>query len=103
ADVLADRVGIIDHGQIVAEGTPGELKAGIGRSSIEAVPADEGDRERLERVLARFGEPTGGSPKAVAVRFGNGDDLTDVVRALDAEGLRVARLTVHEPTLDDVF
>jgi ABC-2 type transport system ATP-binding protein len=103
ADVLADRVGIIDHGRIVAEGTPSELKAGIGRSSIEAIPADEGDRDRLERVLARFGEPAGGSPKAVAVRFGNGDDLTDVVRALDAEGLRVARLTVHEPTLDDVF
>jgi hypothetical protein len=37
------------------------------------------------------------------VRFGNGDDLTDVVRALDAEGIRVASLTVHEPTLDDVF
>jgi ABC-2 type transport system ATP-binding protein len=39
----------------------------------------------------------------VAVRFGNGDDLTDVVRALDSESIRVAKLTVHEPTLDDVF
>ena len=39
----------------------------------------------------------------MAVRFGNGDDLTDVVRALDAENIRVATLTVHEPTLDDVF
>jgi len=103
ADVLADRVGIIDHGRIVAEGTPAELKAGIGRSSIEAVPVAEGDRDRLGQVLARFGEPTAASPKAVAVRFGNGDDLADVVRALDAEGIRVARLTVHEPTLDDVF
>jgi ABC-2 type transport system ATP-binding protein len=37
------------------------------------------------------------------VRFGNGDDLTSVVRALDAEDIRVATLTVHEPTLDDVF
>jgi ABC-2 type transport system ATP-binding protein len=103
ADVLADRVGIIDHGKIVAEGTPDQLKAEIGRSSIEAVPAEEGDRERLADVLGRFGEPTGGSPDSVTVRFGNGDDLADVVRAFDAEGIRVAKLTVHEPTLDDVF
>src|SRR5205085_8528356 len=40
ADVLADRVGIIDHGRIVAEGTPAELKAQVGRPSVEAVPAD---------------------------------------------------------------
>src|SRR4051812_5232291 len=103
ADVLADRVGIIDHGKIVAEGTPAQLKAEIGRSSIEAVPAEEGDRDRLESVLDRFGERCGASPGAVAVRFGNGDDLTDVVRALDSENIRVATLTVHEPTLDDVF
>jgi ABC-2 type transport system ATP-binding protein len=103
ADVLADRVGIIDHGKIVAEGTPAQLKSEIGRSSIEAVPADERDRDRLAEVLGRFGEPAGGAPDAVAVRFGNGDDLTDVVRALDAEDIRVAKLTVHEPTLDDVF
>jgi ABC-2 type transport system ATP-binding protein len=103
ADVLADRVGIIDHGKIVAEGTPNQLKAEIGRSSIEAVPAQEEDRDRLADVLSRFGEPAGGSPGAVAVRFGNGDDLADVVRAFDSEGIRVATLTVHEPTLDDVF
>src|SRR3954462_9260897 len=81
ADVLADRVGIIDHGKIVAEGTPAALKAEIGRSSIEAVPANEEDCERLATVLERFGERTAASPRGgVAVRFGNGDDLTDVVR-----------------------
>ena len=103
ADVLADRVGIIDQGRIVAEGTPAQLKSEIGRSSIEAIPADETERRRLEAVLERFGERTAASPKAVAVRFGNGDELTDVVRALDSEGIRVAHLAVHEPTLDDVF
>ncbi|MEA2405719.1 MAG: type transport system ATP-binding protein, partial [Thermoleophilaceae bacterium] len=103
ADVLADRVGIIHHGKIVAEGTPSQLKAEIGRSSIEAEPAEDSDRERLASVLERFGDRTAASPKGVAVRFGNGDDLTDVVRALDAEGIRVASLMVHEPTLDDVF
>src|ERR671936_211099 len=54
ADVLADRVGIIDHGRIVAEGTPGELKASVGRATVEAVPADPEERERAAALLARF-------------------------------------------------
>jgi ABC-2 type transport system ATP-binding protein len=104
ADVLADRVGIIDHGQIVAEGTPEELKAEIAASTVEAVPAESGDRERLARVLTRFGAPTTGSPGSVAVQLASSDgDLADIVRTLDAEGLHIAHLQVHEPTLDDVF
>src|SRR5205809_2334161 len=83
ADVLADRVGIIDHGQIVAEGTPAQLKAEIGRSSIEVVPALEEDRGRLSQVLERFGECGETRSGGVAAQFGNGDGLTDVVRALD--------------------
>src|SRR5213592_2812379 len=59
ADVLADLVGIIDHGRIVAEGTPVALKAQVGRPTIEAVPADPAELERAERILARFGEPVG--------------------------------------------
>jgi ABC-2 type transport system ATP-binding protein len=104
ADVLADRVGIIDHGKIVAEGTPAELKAEIGRPSVEAVPHDPGDRERLAAVLRRFGEDAAAASNAVAVRLPDGAaDLAEVVRALDAEGLRVADLRLHSPTLDDVF
>src|SRR2546423_12325100 len=54
ADVLADRVGIIDHGRIVAEGTPESLKAELASSSVEAVPAEPSERESLARVLERF-------------------------------------------------
>ena len=104
ADVLADRVGIIDQGLIVAEGTPNALKAAIGQSSVEAVPADPRDHERLAEVLGRFGEPASASPRGVAVRLRGGtEELADVVRALDAAELKVARLQVHEPSLDDVF
>ena len=108
ADRLADRVGIIDHGRIVAEGTPEELKAAIGEPSVEAVPAHEEDRERVAGVLARFAGP-GDCPQphddGVAVRLGRGGDngLADVVRALDREGIDVAHLQLHAPTLDDVF
>ena len=104
ADVLADRVGIIDQGRIVAEGTPNALKAAIGRSSVEAIPADPRDRERLAGALAPFGEPASASPKGAAVRLDGGtEQLADVVRALDAAGIKVAALEVHEPSLDDVF
>jgi ABC-2 type transport system ATP-binding protein len=104
ADVLADRVGIIDRGKIVAEGTPAELKAGIGRPSVEAIPADPGDRERLASALARFGEEAAASSNGVAVRLPEGvGDLAEIVRVLDGEGLRIADLRLHSPTLDDVF
>ncbi len=104
ADVLANRVGIIDRGKIVAEGTPAELKAGIGRPSVEAIPHDPSDRERLASVLHRFGEEAAASSNGVAVRLPEGaGDLAEVVRTLDAEGLRVADLRLHSPTLDDVF
>jgi len=103
ADVLADRVGIIDHGHIVAEGTPAALKAEIGRPTVDAEPANPGDREAFARVLARFGEPTQGSPRGVAVRLADHDGLAGVVRALDAENLPVANILLHAPSLDDVF
>jgi ABC-2 type transport system ATP-binding protein len=105
ADVLADRVGIIDQGRIVAEGTPEQLKAEIARSTIEAVPADAEQRGAVAVVLERFGVPTTGfGPGSVAVQLASTDgNLAEIVRALDAEGLRIAHLQIHEPTLDDVF
>jgi ABC-2 type transport system ATP-binding protein len=103
ADVLADRVGIIDHGKIVAEGTPEALKAQIGRPSVEAVPADPSDRDALAAVLSRFGGVVPSPPGHAAVRLDSGEDLVAVVRALDAADVRVADLQLHQPSLDDVF
>jgi ABC-2 type transport system ATP-binding protein len=104
ADVLADRVGIIDHGRIVAEGTPAALKDEIGHPTVEVVPSDPEQRPALARILERFGEATLLSPKSLAVRLA-GDEfgLADVVRALDAEELHVDHLQLHAPSLDDVF
>ena len=104
ADVLADRVGIIDRGRIVAEGTPADLKAEIGRAAVEVIPVDPGEQEAVATVLERFGERTPATRQGVAVRLdARAEGLADVVRALDAEGLRVSDLQLHEPTLDDVF
>ena len=86
ADALADHLAIIDNGRLVAEGTPDELKAEIGSTSVEAVPADPTRQQDVDSVLERYG-----------------GSLTEVVRALDAQGIEVAHLQVHAPTLDDVF
>jgi ABC-2 type transport system ATP-binding protein len=103
ADALADRVGIIDHGRIVAEGTPAELKAQVGRPTVEALPADPDEAPRVAEILERFGDPCG-STRGVAVRLRSSDDgLANVVRALDAEDLQLSNLELHQPTLDDVF
>ena len=104
ADVLADRVGIIDRGRIVAEGTPEALKDEIGRPTVEAIPCAADDLARMKDVLSRFGERVTGSPKGASVRLSGGDaQLADVVRALDAEDIKIQDLQLHAPTLDDVF
>jgi ABC-2 type transport system ATP-binding protein len=103
ADVLADRVGIIDHGRIVAEGTPAELKAEVGRPTVEVVPARRDERGAVADVLSRFGEPAQASPDGVAVLIESEGELAPIVRALDAEELHVEKLQLHAPTLDDVF
>ncbi len=104
ADVLADRVGIIDHGRIVAEGTPAALKAEIGRPTVEVVPADPEQRVLLADILSRFGELVQLSPDSIAVRLAHGEiDLVEIVRALDSEDVHAANLQLHAPSLDDVF
>jgi ABC-2 type transport system ATP-binding protein len=103
ADVLADRVGIIDHGRIVAEGTPSQLKAQIGKPTVEVVPESPDELERLRELLRRFGAETAARPGAFAVQLDGHGALPEVVRALDTENLRAAQINLHEPSLDDVF
>ena len=105
ADVLADRVGIIDHGKLVAQGTPEQLKAEIACSTVEAVPAESAQRGALASVLEQFGEQTTGfGPGSVAVQLADSDgNLAEIVRALDGAGVVLSQLQIHEPTLDDVF
>jgi ABC-2 type transport system ATP-binding protein len=68
------------------------------------VPAEAGEGDRVLAVLERFGERVPASREAVAVRLeGGGEQIADVVRALDTESLRVANIELHAPSLDDVF
>jgi ABC-2 type transport system ATP-binding protein len=104
ADALAERVGIIHRGKLVAEGTPSALKSEIGRPTVEVKPAEPADEPRLVPVLERFGTTVPASPGAAAVRLREGtEELADIVRAFDTEGIRIAALDLHAPSLDDVF
>jgi ABC-2 type transport system ATP-binding protein len=104
ADQLADNVGIIDKGRMVAEGTPESLKASIGNPHIR-LTLEEGTIADAERVCAEVGRllpPPDG--KTVMVEVENGAaDIPNVVRALDDAGIEVGSLELVHPTLDDVF
>jgi ABC-2 type transport system ATP-binding protein len=103
ADNVADRVGIIDNGEIVAEGTPASLKAEVGHPHLEVIVAD-GSADRAGEILARFGKPMPAKDGAALVELeGGASGVAPVVRALDDAGLAVESLELVEPTLDDVF
>src|SRR3712207_3354111 len=96
ADVLAGRVGIIDRGTIVAEGTPTELKAEVGRPSVEVVPNDPAQAAEAHEALRAFGEcGRNGSGGNVTVSLPEGEgQLADVVRALDQADVKLASLNL---------
>ena len=105
ADRLADRIAVIDHGRVIADGTPADLKAGLGGTVIDITLADPAVAVRATTQLAdRLGlaPRTDGSSIELTVHDGS-RALVDVLRALDAADLRPTGLAVREPSLDDVF
>lgn len=108
ADALCDRILIIDNGEIVAEGTPAELKRRIGGDQVSlTVPADAGERaaEVVAEASGAAPEVANGAETAV-VRLtapDGGTAIPGLITALSAAGIRVAGVEVRSPTLDDVF
>ena len=104
ADQLAGRVGIIDGGRIVAEGTPAELKAQVGEPTLHVALARAEDEEAATAALRPLGEPRPARAGTLALRLpGGAAALPGAVRALDEAGVEVAGLDLAMPTLDDVF
>jgi ABC-2 type transport system ATP-binding protein len=105
ADRLADRIAVIDHGRVIAEGTPAELKADCGGERLEVRLADGSQGELALEALSTL---AAGSPSLedstvrlpLAERKGA---IAEAVRRLDATGVAVDDLVVVSPTLDDVF
>jgi daunorubicin resistance ABC transporter ATP-binding subunit len=107
ADVLASRVAVIDGGKVIAEGPPAELKASVGGQRLLITLADESDSGAAARALAPFTTtpiiPNGTGRLIEAPVIASDGLATEVVRALDAAGVKVSEIAVRSASLDDVF
>ena len=105
ADQLADRIAVIDHGRVVAEGLTNELKASIGTTSLQVQLAEQGDADNamttIGRVLGAKGTLVDG--KHISAPMANPDLIADLLVAFKNTGIRLAELSVQKPTLDEVF
>ena len=103
ADQLADRIAIIDHGKIVREGKPADLKASVGAPTL-IINTNIDQAEKAKAVLSTFGDLRPGAEGALGVGLrGGASQVTEVVRKLDEAGVHVQHLEINEPSLDDVF
>jgi ABC-2 type transport system ATP-binding protein len=112
ADRLCKRIAIVDLGKIVVEGTPAALKRTVGNDVVE-LQLEADDPDELERQRAGVGRMLDGfepvaelrpSPTGVQLYMANAAaTIPELVRRLDGNGVRLSALTMHQPSLDDVF
>jgi ABC-2 type transport system ATP-binding protein len=102
ADQLADRLAIIDHGRVIAEGTRGELKASVGAGSLHVRVADVGQRPQAARLLGGDVQ-LDSDPAALTVADVDAGRAAQALAALNAAGIAVAEFALGQPSLDEVF
>jgi len=105
ADRLADQIAVIDHGKVIAEGTPDQLKDRVGGERLEVTLADAADADRAVRALADLSEQppaAEGQVVSLTARQRNGT-IVQAVGKLAEAGIDVDDLVMRRPTLDDVF
>ncbi|HEU4681415.1 MAG TPA: ATP-binding cassette domain-containing protein [Gemmatimonadales bacterium] len=106
ADRLAERLAVIDHGRVIAEGTSRELKASVGASALHLRLGSADQRSRAQELIARVlgdGVLAGSDPTAVAARLANPSQAAAVLAVLTHDSIEVAEFSVGNPTLDEVF
>jgi len=104
ADRLADRIAVVDHGVIIAEGTASELKTKVGGDVVEVALADADALERAVTALKPWGATADPARMRVSLPATEGSaTLADVIRKLDAAKVEMADVQLRRPTLDDVF
>ncbi|HEX6684169.1 MAG TPA: ATP-binding cassette domain-containing protein [Candidatus Limnocylindrales bacterium] len=103
ADQLADEIVVIDHGRVIAGGTPDELKRQTGAQTLMVRPSLESDAEKVRAVVAELAAKPELSGAVVTAQVTDPAVLPVVVRRLDDAGVRVSELTLRTSTLDEVF
>ncbi|WP_305025138.1 ATP-binding cassette domain-containing protein [Actinoplanes sp. ATCC 53533] len=104
ADQLADRIALIDHGAVIAEGTPEELKWRLAGERVELLLADDEQFTRAVRLLGAGVESDDRARYSVSVATdGSADQVRELLDRVAREGIQVRRISLHRPTLDDVF
>lgn len=106
ADQLAGRIAVIDHGKVIAEGTPNELKESVGGRVLNVRLLDDADRSRaLEVLAARLGsEPLDeGDHSSVSIHAPSAADAAEAVHLVADSGIGVAGFALGQPSLDEVF
>ena len=106
ADRLAERMAVIDHGRVIAEGTSGELKASVGSNALHVRLTDAQQRELAEQVIAGvLGDRIlpGTEPGLLSARLDGAGRAADVLSALAARQVDIAEFSVGRPSLDEVF
>lgn len=105
ADQLADRIAVIDHGRVVAEGTPRELKAAVGKATVHLQLAQEKDTTEAIRTTQTVLNVKASTPEPnlVTAPMADPERVTDLLIALREAKIHLARVSVQEPTLDEVF
>ena len=105
ADQLADGIAVIDHGKVIAEGTPGQLKASVGSGALHVRLLDPDaarGRARDPRARARP-DPARARPGALTAPCADADRGAQAVAALAQQGIGLAGFTLGQPSLDEVF
>jgi oleandomycin transport system ATP-binding protein len=105
ADALADEISVIDHGKVIAHGTPAELKHIVGGQTLEVRPSDPADLEAVSTLLSQVAQRPAESPTrgVLSVPVESDAALTAVVRRLDEAGIAVTELSLRLPSLDEAF
>ena len=103
ADRLADRIAVVDHGRVIAEGTASELKARLGSTIVAVTACDQADAAALAVALAPMGHVHTDQRTVELSISDGGRAVIEVVRAVDQAGIAVEDVAVREPSLDDVF
>jgi len=106
ADQLADRIAVIDHGRVIAEGTPSQLKASVGQGALHVRLLDPEQRPAAELVLSRTLDALvhlESDPAALSVAAADAERASEAVAALFEEGIEVGNFSLGQPTLDEVF